>query len=55
MILIIVFIVAVIVGVIAPAWLGIVIFIADCFLPDPFPLVDEVGLAVAVISKIKNG
>lgn len=54
MMYLVVFVVAVIIGVAAPAWLGVFLFIADCFLPDPFPFVDEVGLAVGLIMKAKS-
>lgn len=53
MILVIVFILSVVVGTVCPTLLSLFLFVADLFLPDPFPFVDEVGLCIALVGKLK--
>ena len=47
----IVFIIAIFVGLIFPTGIGAVLFIANMILPDPIPFVDEVGMAIGVATK----
>ena len=48
---IIVFIIAVLVGLIFPTGIGAVLFIANMILPDPIPFVDEIGMAIGVVTR----
>lgn len=48
----IVFVMAVIVGLISPTSVAGFLLIADMFLPDPFPFADEVGLVIGIMAKM---
>ncbi len=42
-------IIVLIVQIIAPSYISVLIFIANCFLPDTVPVIDEVlGCAIAI-------
>lgn len=51
MIYLVVFVIAVLVGLVFPPGAGIVIVIANAFLPDPFPFVDEVGMVIGILGR----
>ena len=48
---IIVFIIAIFVGLIFPTGVGVVLFTANMVLPDPIPFVDEIGMAIGVVTR----
>ena len=52
----IIFVLAVIlVEAIAPVYISIVIAIANCFLPDFVPALDEIAGAMVIVGKLKSG